>query len=226
MTELTSAQLEDLRDIPTCALANAIETFDLRPRNTGFMSPRIRSIFPDMGGMIGYAVTAVIAADSAPTANMNVPRPDWFDEILRIPEPRVVVMHDLDSPNPVGSFWGEVQTNIHKKLGCVGTVTDGGVRDIDEMRAGSFHAFASEILVSHGYIHIVDVNVPVNVGGLTINPGDIVMGDKHGVTEIPKKIAGDLPAAVNKVEERERIIIELCNSPDFDLDKLKELVSS
>lgn len=226
MTELTSAQLEDLRDIPTCALANAIETFDLRPRNTGFMSPMIRSIFPDMGGMIGYAVTAVIAADSAPTANMNVPRPDWFDEILRIPEPRVVVMHDLDSPNPVGSFWGEVQTNIHKKLGCVGTVTDGGVRDIDEMRAGSFHAFASEILVSHGYIHIVDVNVPVNVGGLTINPGDIVMGDKHGVTEIPKKIARDLPAAVNKVEERERIIIELCNSPDFDLDKLKELVSS
>ena len=226
MTELTSAQLEDLRDIPTCALANAIETFDLRPRNTGFMSPMIRSIFPDMGGMIGYAVTAVIAADSAPTANMNVPRPDWFDEILRIPEPRVVVMHDLDSPNPVGSFWGEVQTDIHKKLGCVGTVTDGGVRDIDEMRAGSFHAFASEILVSHGYIHIVDVNVPVNVGGLTINPGDIVMGDKHGVTEIPKKIARDLPAAVNKVEERERIIIELCNSPDFDLDKLKELVSS
>ena len=135
-------------------------------------------------------------------------------------------MHDLDSPNPVGSFWGEVQTNIHKRLGCVGTVTDGGVRDIDEMREGGFHAFASDVLVSHAYIHIVDVNVPVTVGGLTVSPGDVIMGDKHGVIGIPREIAADIPAAAKKIEERERTIIDLCNSPDFDLDRLKALVST
>ena len=88
-------------------------------------------------------------------------------------------MHDLDYPNPVGSFWGEVQSNIHNRLGCVGTVTDGGVRDLDEMRAAGFFAFASEVLVSHAYVHLVDVSVPVTVGGLTVHPGDIVMGDQH-----------------------------------------------
>lgn len=225
MTEVTADQLEALRQIQSCAIANAIETFDVRPRNEGFMSPAVGCMFPELGGMIGYAVTGVIAADKPPTSHMNVPRPDWFDAVPEVPEPRVVVMHDLDYPNPVGSFWGEVQSNIHRRLGCVGTVTDGGVRDIDEMRALGFHAFASNVLVSHAYIHVVDVNVPVTVGGLTVSPGDIVMGDKHGVTGIPKEVAADIPAAVNAVEERERRTIDLCNSPDFTLDKLKALVS-
>ena len=225
MTDITSTQLEALRQIQTCALANAIETFNLRPRNTGFMSPKIKSMFPEMGGMAGYAVTAVIAADAPATENMNIPRGDWFEKILEIPEPRVVVMHDLDAPNPVGSFWGEVQTNIHKRLGCVGTVTDGGIRDLDEMKEGGFNAFASDVLVSHGYIHIVDVNVPITVGGLTVNPGDLIVGDQHGVLEVPKEIAADLPEAVRKVEERERNIIDHCNSEDFDLETLKKLVS-
>ena len=223
MTEVTPEQLEALRQMVSCTIANTIETFDVRPRNEGFMTPNVRSIFPDMGGMIGYAVTAVISAEKPPTKRMNVSRPEWFDEILKIPEPRVVVMHDLDYPNVIGSFWGEVQANIHTRLGCVGTVTDGGVRDLDEMRAKGFNAFATEILVSHAYIHIVDVNVQVTVGGLTVNPGDIIMGDKHGVTSIPKEIAAAIPAAAQGVEAKERTIIDLCNSPDFDLDALKAL---
>ena len=225
MTQVTPEHLAALRQIPSCAIANAIETFNIRPRNEGFMSARVRCMFPDMGGMIGYAVTAVIAAEKPPTSHMNVPRTLWFDEVLRVPEPRVVVMHDLDYPNPVGSFWGEVQSNIHKALGCVGTVTDGGVRDLDEMQQAGFHAFASEVLVSHAYVHLVDVNVPVTVGGLTVNPGDILMGDKHGVISIPVEVAADIPAAAQTVEERERTIIDLCRSPDFTLEKLKALIA-
>jgi 4-hydroxy-4-methyl-2-oxoglutarate aldolase len=221
MTDVTEEQLETLRQIQSCAIANAIETFDIKSRSEGFMMPSIRSIFPDMDNMIGYAVTAVISAEKAPTQRMNVSRPDWFDEILKIPEPRVLVMQDLDYPNVIGSFWGEVQANIHSKLGCVGTVTDGGVRDLDEMRAKGFNAFATEVLVSHAYVHIVDANVPVTVGGLTVNPGDIVMGDKHGVIGIPKEIASEIPTAVEAVEARERKIIDLCNSSDFTLDQLK-----
>jgi regulator of RNase E activity RraA len=226
MTDVTSEQLEALRLIPTCAIANAIETLNVKPRNEGFMGPSVRSIFPDMDGIIGYAVTAVIAAGTPPTAHMNITRPEWFDEILKVPEPRIVVIHDLDYPNVVGSFWGEVQANIHTRLGCTGVVTDGGVRDLDEMRAKGFGAFASQVLVSHAYVHIVDVNVPVTVGGLTVNPGDIIMGDKHGVTSIPKQIAAAIPAAAHGVEAKERTIIDLCNSPDFNLDALKAMFPS
>ena len=223
MSDVTREQLEALRLIPSCAIANAIETFEVRPRNEGFMAPRVRSIFPELGGMIGYAVTAVISAEKAPTARMNVPRPQWFDEIMKVPEPRVVVIQDLDYPNVIGSFWGEVQANIHTRLGCVGTVTDGGVRDLDEMRAKGFNAFATEVLVSHAYVHIVDANVPVTVGGLTVRPGDIVMGDQHGVTGIPKDIAASIPAAVAAVEAKEKTMIDLANSSDFSLEKLKAL---
>ena len=223
MSQLTAKQLEALRNIPTPAVANAIETFNVRPRHEGFMSPEIGSIFPDMGGMIGYAVTAVISAEKPGTSRVNVSRAEWFDEILKIPAPRVIVMHDLDSPTPVGSFWGEVQANIHTRLGCVGTVTDGGVRDLDEMHDKGFNAFAAAVLVSHANIHIVDINVPITVGGLTVNPGDLVLGDQHGVIEIPKELAAEMPAAVARVEAKEKTIIDLCNSPDFTLDKLKAM---
>ena len=198
MTELTREQLDELGGLQSCAVANAIETFDLRPRNEGFMLPDVKCMFPELGGMIGYAVTGVIEANRPATDRMQVSRLDWVDEILKVPEPRVIVLHDLDSPNPVGSFWGEVQSNVHRALGCVGTVTDGGVRDLDEMRALNFRAFASQALVSHAYVHLVDANVPVTVGGLTVNPGDLVLGDQHGVTSIPREIASEVSAAVKR----------------------------
>ena len=223
MVDLTPRQLEALRRIPSPSIANAIETFDVKPRNQGFMSPKIRCIFPDLGHMIGYAVTGVMRAGSASNERIGVLRTDWFDEVLRVPEPRVLVIKDLDYPNPVGSFWGEVQTNVHKALGCVGTVTDGGVRDLDEMKAGGFFAFASEVLVSHAYVHLVDYGVPVTVGGLTVRTGDLIMGDQHGVIGIPKELVADIPTGVKQVEDRERKIIGLCQSSDFTLEKLKAL---
>ena len=223
MTTFSLELLETLRGMQSCTIANVLETFNIQPRNQGFMGPKVRCIFPELGGMIGYAVTAVISADKPPTSHMNVPRPEWFEEILKISAPRVVVMQDLDYPNPIGSFWGEVQSNVHTALGCVGTVTNGGVRDLDEMRDLKFHAFASEVLVSHAYVHLVDVNVPVTVGGLTVNPGDLIMGDQHGVIAIPKDIASEIPAAVQKIETGERTIIDLCQSSEFTVEKLKAL---
>ena len=221
MADVTRDQLEALRIIPSCAIANAIETFNIKPRNQGFIGPEVKSMFPRMGNMIGYAVTAVIRADAPYSGRMGIQRTDWVDELLKIPEPRVVVLQDLDYPNPIGSFWGEVQANMHGKLGCVGTVTNGGVRDLDEMQELGFFAFASAVLVSHAYIHITDMNVPVTIGGLRVEPGDILMGDQHGVIGIPKDIAGEIPAAVKAVEAREQEIIGLCKSPDFSVEKLK-----
>ena len=124
----------------------------------------------------------------------------------------------------VGSYWGEVQSNVHRSLGAVGTVTDGGVRDLDEMEELGFFAFASEVLVSHAYVHMVEYGVPVTIGGQTVNPGDIVMGDKHGVLTVPKSIAADIPQAVKQVEDAEQTIIGFCKSAEFNPEGLKKLL--
>ncbi len=224
MPQLNPEELENLRQISSCSIANAIQNLNVIPRNEGYMSPDIKSIFPDMAPMIGYAVTAVITADMPPSIDMNVSRLRLIEEIIQTPEPRIVVIKDLDYPNVVGSFWGEVQANIHGSVGCVGTITDGGVRDLDEMRELGFNAFASDVLVSRGYVHLVDVGVPVTVGGLKVNPGDLLLGDQHGVVGIPVDVARDISGALRSVEDQEREMIELCQSPDFTVEKLKDQI--
>ncbi len=225
LADLTRQQLDELGKLQTCAAANAIETFDVLPRDQGFIRPEVRSIFPELGNMIGYAVTGVISAKTPPSCHLRIARTEWFDYVLSIPEPRVIVLQDLDYPDVLGSYWGEVQSNVHKALGCVGTVTDGGVRDLDEMREAGFFAFATEVLVSHAYVHMMEYGVPVTIGGLTVNPGDIMLGDQHGVLRLPKDIAADIPRAVDEVEVGERKIIDFCKSPDFTVDGLKELMA-
>jgi regulator of RNase E activity RraA len=216
---LSSEELAALRRWPTCAISNAVELFNIRPRNEGFMLPEIKCIFPELGPMIGFAATAVISADSP--EGRRIPPPEWWEVVRKIPEPRVVVIHDLDRP-VIGSFWGEVNANIHKALGCVGTVTDGSVRDLDEVREAGFHFFASCVTVSHAYVHLVEVGIPVKVGGLVVKPGDLIMGDKHGVISIPLEIAGDVPKAAQMVEGWERRVINFCKSKEFTVDGLKD----
>jgi 4-hydroxy-4-methyl-2-oxoglutarate aldolase len=216
---LNKEELESLRRWSTCAISNGIELFNIRPRNEGFMLPEIKCVFPEFGAMIGYAVTAVISADSP--EGRRIQPSDWWEMILKIPEPRVVVIHDIDHP-VVGSFWGEVNANIHRALGCVGTVTDGSVRDLDEVREMGFHFFSSCVTVSHAYVHLVEIGIPVKVGGLVVKPGDLIMGDKHGVISIPLEIARDVPKAAQVVEEWERPVINYCKSKGFTIEGLKE----
>jgi 4-hydroxy-4-methyl-2-oxoglutarate aldolase len=214
--------IRSLQTIPTPAIANAIEVFDVRPRSEGFMSSEIKCILPSLGTMVGHAVTARIRAAEKPEEGVAIPRRQMWEHILSIPEPRVVVIEDLDDP-PVGSFWGEVNANIHRALGCVGTVTNGGVRDLDEVEQLGFHFFAGHVQVSHSYVHVVEVGIPVNVGGLIVKPGDLLHGDKHGICEIPLEVADRVYDAAKQVEERESRIIETCQRPDFTIDKLSEL---
>jgi len=224
MSEYVSTEgLEALRRWPTPAVSNAIELFDIRPRNEGFMLPEIMCVFPELEPMIGYAVTAVISADSP--EGRRIQPPQWWEEILKIPEPRVAVIHDIDN-TVMGSFWGEVNANIHKALGCVGTVTDGSVRDLDEVREIGFHFFSSCVSVSHAYVHLVEVSTPVKVGGLVVKPGDLIQGDKHGVISIPKEIAKDVSTAAQLVEDWERRVINFCKSSDFTVEGLKERYQS
>jgi len=214
---------EALKKITSPSVANAIETFKVRPRNQGQMSSEIRALFPEMGPLVGYAVTAVIRAEPEPLEGHRASTYGWWDYVLSIPAPRVVVVHDLDEPRGQGAQWGEVQANIHKALGCAGVITDGSVRDLDEVRALGFQFAAAHISVSHAYVHMVDFGLPVKLGGLWVKPGDLVHADQHGVVTIPPEIADRIPEAVAKVEADERKIIDVCKSKDFSAQKLKDL---
>ena len=224
MVDVSEDQIRDVSEMQTCAVSNAIESLNVRSKTEGFMNPDIKSMFPEMGSMAGFAVTAVIKASTPASENMNFSRVDWIDEILSIPGPRIIVMKDLDHPDVIGSFWGEVQSAIHKSVGCVGVITDGGVRDLDEMKEWGFNAFATTSLVSRANVHLVEANIPVTIGGVTVNPGDLLLGDQHGVISIPKEIVADLPGAIAKVESGEKEIIDICIAQDFSPEKLKDIL--
>jgi len=217
---LASAELDALRRISSPTICNAIETFGVRDHADGFMGPEIDCIFPDLDVMVGYACTAVIGAKVAGGSRSAPAMPALWEHVASIPEPRILVVHDVDYPRPLGSFWGEVNANIFRAQGVIGTVTDGGVRDLDEVHALGFHFFASTVLVSHANLRLIDVGVPVEVGGLRVEPGNLLHGDKHGVVSIPPSIARDVPEAAARIEAGERGIIDFCQSPDFSIDKL------
>ena len=220
-TVLTSAELRRLSAFDSPTISNAIERFDVRPRNEGFMRPEIKCIFPEMAPMAGYAVTARIRAAKPRSENENyVANANWWKYIQSIPAPRVVVIEDMDEPKAVGSYWGEVNGSIHKALGCVGCVTDGGVRDLPPVRSMGFHFFAGAVIVSHAYVHIVEMGTPVFVGGLTVQPGDLMFGDMHGVILIPAEISMKVADAADEIARGERPLIEYCNSPGFSLEGL------
>ena len=220
---LSPDRLEELRLYSSPTVANAVETFNLQPRTAGFMSSQIRCIFPEFGTMVGYAYTATIRASTTPPGAAGALRPAMWRELEKIPSPRVIVIQDLDDPPGVGAFWGDVQSNIHRALGCTGTVTNGSVRDVDEVRALGFHFFAGSVSVSHAYVHLVEIGAPVQVGGLTVRPGDIIHGDQHGVLSVPREIAGRIAEGVAKVEQVERQLITYCQSPGFTRQGLEDL---
>lgn len=221
MDLLTDAELAALRDITAPTVSNAIETFNVRERNEGFMDSTIACRFPELGAMVGYAVTARISASAKPRSEIRYDAA--WDEFAKTPKPWVVVIEDLDYPNPVGSYWGEVNGSTYAALGAVGTVTNGGVRDLPEVRATGFHFFSSCVLVSHSYVHVVEVGAPVTVGGLTVRPGDLLHGDEHGVINIPHEIARDLPAAAEAIERAERKLIDYARSPEAGIEGLKRM---
>ncbi|MBI1847414.1 MAG: RraA family protein [Candidatus Rokubacteria bacterium] len=210
--------IDALRKITSPSIANAIETFNVRPRSQGHMSSEITCLFPELGPLVGHAVTAVIRAEPQPVDGHRASTYGWWDHVLSIPAPRVIVVHDLDDPRGQGAQWGEVQANIHRALGCAGVITDGSVRDLDEVRALGFQFAAAHVSVSHAYVHMVDFGLPIKVGGLWVKPGDLVHADQHGVVTIPPDIA---PKVAEEASERE--IIGCCQAKDFSVDKLKEL---
>ena len=223
---LTDEQLQALRRLDACVVANAIETFRLRLRNQGFVDHTVRSQFPELAPMVGYAATVRIRGSAPPAAGKQYPeRTDWLEYITQVPPPRVVVVQDTASQPGLCSLVGEVHMTVLRALHCVGVVTNGSVRDIPAARSAGFHYFAGSVAVSHGYVHILDFGQPVEIGGLTIASGDLLHGDLHGVQSVPLGVAAQIPAAAAAISAREQALIALCRSPDFTLAKLRALLA-
>ena len=226
ITETLSPELlGQLRKLSTCVVASAIETFDVRLRNTGFADSSVRCIFPELPQLVGYAATARIrSADPPMEGRSYYARPELWRHIQTIPEPRVVVVQDVDSRPGLGAFVGEVHASILVALGCVGIVTNGAVRDLPAVQAAGFQMFAGNVSVSHAYAHVFDFGCNVEVGGLTVKPGDLIQGDLHGVQTIPREIAARVPAAANDILRKRLALIEMCRSSDFALEKLRDVL--
>ena len=213
--------LNFLRHTDTCAVSNAIETFNVRMRNEGFIQDTAQCQFPKLPPIAGYAVTGRIRTSAPPIANLcYYHRADWWEYVASFPAPKVIVLHDVDHSPGTGAFVGEIHAQISKALGCVGYVTNGTIRDAPALAAAQFQCFASGRSVSHSYAHIIDFGEPVELGGLKVSPGDLLHGDCHGVHTIPWEIAEVLPDAVKCVLDREAELISFCESPEFSLEKL------
>jgi 4-hydroxy-4-methyl-2-oxoglutarate aldolase len=222
---LTGEELKSLREFDTCMVANAIETFQVRLRNTGFTDATIRCMFEDSPPMVGYAVTARLRSDEPPMKGGAFhDRSEFWNAILQIPAPRVLVLEDMGHPPGRGAFIGDAHASILRALGCVGYVTNGAVRELPSVRAAGLQLFAGSVAVSHAYAHIFDIGAKVSIGGMEIRPGDLLHGDRHGVLSVPLEIAAEVPRVAAEMKAEERKVIDFCRSGPFSIAQLGEIL--
>jgi 4-hydroxy-4-methyl-2-oxoglutarate aldolase len=224
---LTDGELDALRQFDTCMVANAVETFNVRLRNTGFTNADIRCRFEDAPPMVGYAATARLRSGQPPVVGGTFrDRGDFWNSILEIPAPRILVLEDKDDPPGRGAFVGDMHAAILKALGCIGYLTNGAVRELPAVRELGMQLFAGSVAVSHAYAHIFDVGAAISVGGMEVRPGDLLHGDRHGVLTIPAEIAAAVPAVAAEMQRTEQKVIDFCRSSAFSVAKLGEVMKT
>lgn len=220
---VSRSELDALRDLDTCTVSNAIERLNVRLRNEGFVSGAVRCRFPSFKPMLGYAVTGRIRSSLPPMAGRCYSdRMDFWSYLASLPAPRVMVLQDVDPRPGFGAFVGEMHANIGLALDCIGCVTNGAVRDLPAVQALGFHLFSGRLAVSHAYAHLIDFGEPVELGGLTIRPGDLVHGDVHGVQTIPLAVVKHIPKEAGKILCSEEELKEYCRSPRFSIESLPD----
>lgn len=224
---LTEEQLDALRQFDTCMVANAVETFNVRLRNTGFTNSSVHCMFEDAPPMVGYAVTARLQSGEPPIRGGTYhDRSELWNSIREVPAPRILVLEDTDVPCGRGAFVGDVHAAILKALGCIGYVTNGAVRELPAVRAAGIQLFAGSVLVSHAYAHIFDVGATIQIGGMEVRPGALLHGDRHGILDVPFEIAPAIPEVAGALEESEQRLIAFCRSNSFSIEKLSELLKT
>ncbi|XOV92001.1 MAG: RraA family protein [Bacteroidota bacterium] len=204
MKTLPYRDLMKLKRWNTPTIYNGWEQITRHDRTKGwFNMEETRDFMPQMGPMVGYAVTVVCEPSNPKHKEQKNAAAEYRKYVASIPFPKIVVVQDLDKPNHVGSFWGEVGANIHRALGCVGTITDGCIRDLDEMNNSGFKAIASRMCVGHAYSTPVSWGEEVEVFGCKIKPGSLVHADKHGFMVIPEEDMDGLLEAASFMDANE-----------------------
>lgn len=228
-SSLTDEDLDALRRFDTCMVANAIDSLNVRLRNTGFADAGIRCMFTnaDAPPMVGYAATARLRSGEPPIGGGSFhDRADFWNSILQIPAPRILVLEDMDGPPGRGAFVGDMHAAILKALGCIGYLTNGAVRELPAVRAMGIQLFAGSVAVSHAYAHIFDLGATVKIGGMEVHPGDLLQGDGHGVLTVPIEFATRIPEAAARLQRVEQTVIDFCQSNAFSVAKLREIMKA
>lgn len=213
-----------LRSVDTPTVCNAIEVAQGQRGFNGFTRGTMLCSDPDGGAMVGYAVTAKISALAPPTEPVDVIRARrmaYYKAMAEGPKPSVAVVEDVDYPDCIGAYWGEVNTSVHKGFGMSGALTNGVMRDLGDLAPG-FPVVAGSVGPSHGFVHVTELDTPVEIFGLTVHPGDLVHADRHGALVIPADIAGQIGAAIEKMQSTEHLVLGPAREEGFDFARFEE----
>jgi regulator of RNase E activity RraA len=217
-TPLSQDVLEALARYDTPTICNALELVVPERRALGFNRRPLIAPLPAAKPVVGYARTVMIRSREPhprSKAEARATRLAYYGYIGEAPRPSLCVMQDVDGPDlGIGCFWGEVQSNLHKALGCVGVITDGAVRDIDQW-ADRFFVLAGSVMPSHAHVDIVACGITVSVAGMIVSSDDLVHADRHGAVVIPHEAAAKLPAAADLLARREKVVLDACKKPGF-----------
>ena len=217
---MTPELLALLRAVDTPTVCNAIEVAQGRRGFGAFTRGTMLCSDPDAGAAVGYAVTAKIAAQNPPAEPDDVIRARrmaYYRAMAEAPKPAVAVVEDIDYPDAVGAFWGEVNTAVHKGFGLSGALTNGVMRDLGDLAPG-FPVVAGSVGPSHGFVHVREVGTPVEIFGLTVRPGDLVHADRHGALVVPQDVLDRLPEAIARMQRTEALVLAPAREPGFDFD--------
>lgn len=212
--------LDKLRQFDTATICNVIELFAVRRRNQGFMTREIKAAFPDLPPMVGFASTATCRTFTEAPARGLPKIPDLISRFEELSGPAVIVLQNLDGRGAAANF-GDVFSNSFKAFGAVGLVTNGPGRDLDQIERIGFPVFHDGVVCAHGYMHMLDLHLPVQVGGIDVYPNDLLHGDGNGVTTIPREIAADVADACAEYAAAEAVVIDLAQSGSASLEDLR-----
>ena len=224
MTDISDSLLDQLRELDTPTICNALEVVVPDRRGYGYTTDPLVCTRPELGSLVGVARTATIRAMHPSDAKGSDARDiqyGYYQYIDSGEKPSIVCIQDLDGESRgYGSLWGEVNSNVHYGLGCLGVITDGSVRDLPDVAEG-FQMMANRVGPSHAFVHVVDYGKAVNVAGMRVVDGDLVHTDQHGAVVIPRDIADKVPEAAAGIARKERVIIDAAQESGFNFDRLK-----
>ena len=213
-----TALIELMRSVDTPTICNAIEVAQGKRGFDGFTRGTPVASHPQASAIVGYARTAKLSALAPPTEppeTIRARRMAYYRYMAEAPKPALAVIEDLDWPDCIGAYWGEINTTVHKGLGLAGALTNGVLRDLGDLPDG-FPVVAGSVGPSHGFVHIREIDTPVRVFGLEVRPGDLVHADRHGAVVVPSDVIPELAAAIGKLLETEKIVLEAARAPGFD----------